>query len=106
MNGNFQRVARVNEVHEGDFLSVTLEDGKEILLAKAKGQIYAFDLMCTHQQTWLDAGLVDTNTLEVECPLHEGRFDMRTGAVTHEPPTEPIKAYEVRIEGDEVYVGE
>ena len=105
MNDQFERVGTVNQVREGDFLAVTLEDGREIILVKAAGQIYAMDIMCTHQSTWLDSGLVDVASFEVECPLHEGRFDLRTGAVTHDPPTEPLKTYPVRIEGNDIYVG-
>ena len=101
----FERVATVGQVREGDFLPVFLEDGKEILVAKAKGNIYAFDIMCTHQQTWLDAGMVHPDTFEVECPLHEGRFDIRNGAPTHEPVEEPLGIYEVRIDGEDIFVG-
>mgnify|MGYP001315932625 CR=1 FL=1 len=104
MNEGFQRVAAANQVREGDFLAVTLEDGREVVLMKAQGQIYCTDIMCTHQEAWLDSGFVHTNTLEVECPLHEGRFDLRTGAATHEPATEPVRTYEVRVEGNDVFV--
>jgi nitrite reductase/ring-hydroxylating ferredoxin subunit len=105
MNDEFTRVAKVGQVREGDFHSVNLPDGTEILLIKAQGQIFAVDIMCTHQSTWLDSGMVHPDTLEVECPLHEGKFDLRSGAVTHEPPEEPLQTYAVRIEGDDVLVG-
>ena len=100
----FQRVASVSDVREGDFLSVSLDDGQEILLVKANGQIFATQIMCTHQEAWLDSGLVHRDTMEIECPLHEGRFDMRTGEPTALPPTDPLRTYPVKIDGNDVYV--
>jgi nitrite reductase/ring-hydroxylating ferredoxin subunit len=104
MNEDFQRVAGVDDVREGDMTAVMLADGKEILLVRAAGRFFALDIMCTHQEAWLDSGFLHPDSMEVECPLHEGRFDVRTGAVTCPPPTEPIATYEVAVEGDEVFV--
>jgi nitrite reductase/ring-hydroxylating ferredoxin subunit len=104
MNGDFQRVASVDELPEGTMAAVMLGDGKEILLIHAAGRFFALDIMCTHQEAWLDSGFFHPDSMEVECPLHEGRFDVRTGNVTSPPPTEPIAAYEVTVEDDEVYV--
>ncbi len=36
--------------------------------------------------------------------MHEGRFDLHTGAATHEPAEDPVPTYPVRIVGDEVFV--
>ena len=52
--------------------------------------------------------MLDQGTLvgiEVECPLHEGRFDLRTGQDTNPPADEPVAAFAVRVEGDDVLVG-
>jgi nitrite reductase/ring-hydroxylating ferredoxin subunit len=102
---NYERVAKVSDIREADLLAVTLSSGAELVLTKVKGEVFALDVMCTHQEAWLDSGYVDADTLELQCPLHEGRFDLRTGAVTHEPPTEPVQAYAVKIDGNDVYVG-
>jgi len=48
--------------------------------------------VCTHEQVWLDDGILHPDTCEIECPMHEARFDLRTGAATHEP------SYVVRVE--------
>ncbi len=76
-----------------------------MVLVRLDGDVYAIEAVCTHQDAWLDGGWVHPETMEVECPLHDGRFDLRTGAVTREPPTDPIKTYEVQILGDDVLVG-
>ena len=41
---------------------------------------------------------------EVECPFHQGRFDVRTGAPTCAPVTEAIKTYPIKIDGGQVWL--
>ncbi len=40
----------------------------------------------------------------IECALHGSCFDLRTGAPTNLPATEPVPVYPVRVEGDDVLV--
>jgi naphthalene 1,2-dioxygenase system ferredoxin subunit len=46
---------------------------------------------------WFDKG-------EIECPLHAGRFDVRTGKATAPPCIDNIKTYPTRIDGDEIQI--
>ena len=41
---------------------------------------------------------------EIECPLHQGKFDIRNGKAMCAPLTEDIKSYPVKIEGSRVFV--
>jgi 3-phenylpropionate/trans-cinnamate dioxygenase ferredoxin subunit len=41
---------------------------------------------------------------EVECPRHGARFDIRSGAALCLPATSPVPTYQVKIEGDIIYV--
>jgi nitrite reductase/ring-hydroxylating ferredoxin subunit len=41
---------------------------------------------------------------EVECCLHQARFDVRTGAATGNPATAALKTFAVRVVDDEVWV--
>lgn len=77
-------------------------DGDEVVLAEVEGQVYAFDGICTHALGYLDQGELKGH--EVHCPLHEGRFDIRTGEVISGEPEEPICVYRTKVEGDLVYV--
>lgn len=66
------------------------------------GAVYAVDETCTHQ----DASLAD-GWLEgcwVECPLHESRFDLRTGAVDQPPAKRPVATHRVEIVDGIVHV--
>ncbi len=76
----------------------------EVLVLALGGCIYAIGNICTHDEVWLDDGTLHPDTCEIECPMHEGRFDLRTGAATHEPAETPVPSYAVRFQGDEVFV--
>jgi naphthalene 1,2-dioxygenase system ferredoxin subunit len=41
---------------------------------------------------------------EIECPLHQGKFDIRNGKAMCAPLTEDIRIYPVKIEGGRVFV--
>jgi 3-phenylpropionate/trans-cinnamate dioxygenase ferredoxin subunit len=66
------------------------------------GRWGAIDDVCTHDGGDLGDGELDGNA--VECPRHGGRFDLFTGRVLALPPVIPVRAYPVRVEGDEVVV--
>ena len=95
------RAAKLEDLGEGEVLSVEV-DGLEIALYRVKGQVYATENICTHALAKLSDGLVDGYS--IECPLHGGRFDIRTGKGLCEPITQDIKTYAVRVVGDEIQV--
>ena len=76
--------------------------GRDIALYSIDGQIYATDNVCTHGHARLCDGFLEGH--EIECPLHQGRFDVRTGQPTCAPVTEAIRSYPVRIEGGRVFL--
>jgi naphthalene 1,2-dioxygenase system ferredoxin subunit len=41
---------------------------------------------------------------EIECPLHQGKFDVCTGKALCAPLTEDIRVYPVRIENKRVFL--
>jgi nitrite reductase/ring-hydroxylating ferredoxin subunit len=82
-----------------------VEHGDHEILVLAVGDcIYAVGNICTHDEVWLDDGTLHPDSCEIECPMHEGRFDLRTGAATHEPAEAPVPTYVVRVEDEEVFV--
>jgi 3-phenylpropionate/trans-cinnamate dioxygenase ferredoxin subunit len=60
---------------------------------------YAFvDGVCTHGRTRLSGGFLDDCILE--CPKHNGRFDVRTGEAVRLPAQKPLSSYPVtELEG-------
>ncbi|MER5276475.1 Rieske 2Fe-2S domain-containing protein [Streptomyces sp. NPDC002809] len=90
-------------LEDGDRV-VTKAGGHEILTLACDGEIFAVGNRCTHRPWWLDAGRVLPVTCEIECALHEGRFSLRTGAVTDGPPRKPIRTYDVEVIDGVVHV--
>jgi naphthalene 1,2-dioxygenase ferredoxin component len=95
------KAAKRGDLAEGEVLGV-LVSGKEIALYDLDGELHATDDICTHAYAKLSDGWLDKG--EIECPLHAGRFDVKTGAATSPPCVDPIKTYEVRVAGDEIQV--
>ena len=87
--------AALADVPEGDVMAVRVE-GKEIALYEVGGEVFATDNICTHGHARLSDGFLDGR--EIECPLHQGKFDVCSGQALCAPLTENIKTYTVRIE--------
>lgn len=96
------KVASVNEVSEGDLIKVEVK-GEPVALFKTDGQFYATTNICTHEQCELDTNHLMHGEV-VECTCHGSQFNVKTGANVLPPAAEPLKTYEVSVEGDEVFV--
>lgn len=94
-------VAQRSDLAEGEVLGVEVGD-KPIALYNVDGEIHATDNICTHAFALLSDGWLDGEC--IECPLHAGRFDVRTGKALGPPVEEDIKVYPVRIVGDDVQI--
>lgn len=79
------------------------EVGEEaIALYRLDGEIHCIGDICTHEHVRLSEGWVDGD--RIECPLHQACFEIRTGKVLSGPAYEDVKRYEVKVEGDSVFV--
>jgi nitrite reductase/ring-hydroxylating ferredoxin subunit len=97
------KVCALSAVPDGGVLAVAA-GRRDILLANVRGRIFAIDNLCSHASGWLDMGTLHAETMEIECPLHDGRFNLRNGQPTRPPCVEPQASYEVVVEGDDVFV--
>ncbi len=100
----FVKVATKADLPDEGMMAVTV-DGDEYLLARIGDEYFATDAWCTHAAGLLYEGYLHADTCEVECPVHEGYFDLRTGDPTNPPVEEPISVYSVRLEGDDILIG-
>jgi naphthalene 1,2-dioxygenase ferredoxin component len=101
MSDNWMDAAALDDVPEGDVVGVIVQ-GKQIALYEVEGQIYATDNLCTHGAARMSDGFLEGR--EIECPLHQGRFDVCTGKAMCSPLTEDIRTYPVRIENSRVWL--
>ncbi|QEZ44904.1 non-heme iron oxygenase ferredoxin subunit [Cupriavidus oxalaticus] len=101
MTETWIEAALLSSIPQDDVIAVAVQ-GKEIALYGVDGDVYATDNICTHGHARLCEGFLEGH--EIECPLHQGRFDIRNGAAMCAPLTEGIRTYPVRIDGDKVYL--
>jgi naphthalene 1,2-dioxygenase system ferredoxin subunit len=101
MAENWIDVSAEDDVPQEDVIGVEAQ-GRDIALYGVEGQVYASDGICTHGHARLCDGFLDG--FEIECPLHQGKFDIRNGRAMCAPVTEDIRVYPVKIEGGRVFV--
>lgn len=77
-------------------------DNVQIGLFLVDGEIYAIDDICSHGNARLSDG--DVDGFEVECPLHAGLFDLRSGRALSAPLTRDVRSHPVRRDGDTLYI--
>jgi 3-phenylpropionate/trans-cinnamate dioxygenase ferredoxin subunit len=99
---NWIRVASASDLQDDEVLGLTV-GGARIALYRSEGQFYATDNRCTHAEALMSEGYLEDGC--IECPLHQARFDIRTGAALCAPATEPLRTYPVKREGEEIYIG-
>ncbi len=101
MEEGFVAVAQVSDLAPGEMKFVAV-DRERIVLANVEGSFYALRDVCGHRNAPLSRGRLDGCV--VECPLHFAQFDIRTGKFVDGPYSADVPVYEVRVEGDTVYL--
>jgi 3-phenylpropionate/trans-cinnamate dioxygenase ferredoxin subunit len=77
-------------------------DGRTYALYRLGDAVHATDGRCTHEQVHLCDGLVMDGI--IECPKHNGRFDIRTGRALGAPVCVDLATYPIAIEGGRVRI--
>lgn len=94
MTERWQDLISLDAIEAGDVTPV--HHGSRILAVydTAEG-IFVSDSRCTHAGANLCDGYFDGK--HIECPLHQGLFDARTGLAKAAPATRSLKMYRARI---------
>ena len=86
---SFRTVLDASALPEGTMRRVSVGD-LDVLLAHTADGIVAIDDRCPHMSAPLSIGIL-ADCL-VDCPLHNGQFDLRTGEATRMPTTGGLDA--------------
>jgi 3-phenylpropionate/trans-cinnamate dioxygenase ferredoxin subunit len=97
----FVKAATLAAVPEGGMLAVDV-GGLAVVVCNVAGEFYAVHDECTHECFPLSEGELEGHSLI--CPLHGACFDVRSGEVLSPPAYEPVRTYEVRVEGEDVFI--
>ncbi|WP_114418166.1 Rieske (2Fe-2S) protein [Marinospirillum perlucidum] len=96
------QVCRDDELDEGQFRIAETEDGEEILVARAEGELHAVINECSHDHRGFDGGCIEADLLI--CPRHGARFCLRNGKALTPPAYTDIETYPVKVEEGLIWV--
>ncbi len=95
-------VARVGEIADGE--AKAFEVGEHVVAVFLhEGDYYAIDDMCPHMGASLATGHFDTAQMNVACPWHGWRFDVRDGTWCDNRRIK-TDVFKVRIVNEEIQV--
>jgi len=101
MAEHFVTVAKNGYLEPGELMYVEVDD-TPVCLINLNGELHALDDMCTHEDASLSDGEIVGD--EIECPMHGGAFNIRTGEPASFPVVVPVQKYAIRVVGDEVQI--
>ncbi|MBO7743249.1 Rieske 2Fe-2S domain-containing protein [Paenibacillus sp. MWE-103] len=101
-NGEWVEVCEAGEIDVEDVIRFDLAERTFAVYRTEKGDYYATDGFCTHGRFHLADGLVMGNL--IECPKHNGRFDIPSGAAVRVPACKELQTYRVKVEANKVFI--
>ncbi|MES4886696.1 non-heme iron oxygenase ferredoxin subunit [Streptomyces sp. NPDC096012] len=88
-------LCRVGEIPDSGLLPVAT-GGLNLLVCRVGEEIHVVSNLCSHGASALSDGRM--LGCEIECELHQGRFDVTTGKATRRPAKKPVATYPVSVE--------
>jgi 3-phenylpropionate/trans-cinnamate dioxygenase ferredoxin component len=76
--------------------------GHTYAIYRVRDKVYVTDGLCTHEQVHLCDGLVMDHV--IECPKHNGRFDVRDGRALGVPVCFNLRTYASKVDGGKVFI--
>lgn len=96
------KVCKDEALVEGQFVVVENEDGDEILVARADGELLAVVNACSHDGRGFEGGCIEAGLLI--CPRHGSRFCLRSGKALTPPAYSDIETFQVKSEAGIILV--
>jgi len=96
------KVCEAGDIEEEDVMRFDYGDRTFAVYRTEDGKYYATDGFCTHERVHLANGLVMGST--IECPKHNGRFDIPTGAAKRAPVCVDLQTYPAKVEAGKVWI--
>ncbi len=98
---SWQDLIAVNDLEPGDVTPVIF-GSRELAVFDGKDGLFVSMARCTHGAANLCDGHFDGTY--IECPLHQGLFDVRDGAAKAAPARVPLRMIEARVSDGMVQV--
>ena len=100
---SLERLCATTDLADGEARRFDVGEHR-IALVCLSGNWYALGDRCSHADISLSEGEVLIEECALECWKHGSSFDLRTGEPQSMPATRPVPTYNVKVEGDDVWV--
>lgn len=90
------RLCRVGDLSEGEPRQVDPDGDHSFTVYTVDGDYFVTDALCTHGKALLSDGYQEG--FVIECPLHGGSFDIRSGEPLTAPCEIALKTYPVTVD--------
>ena len=97
---DFIRVCKTTDIPDPGKAVFEVQD-VFVVVFHVEGKFSALNDCCTHDGGPLGEG--ELEGLEIACPRHGARFDIRSGRAFHARDRD-TQTYEVKVEGEEVWI--
>jgi 3-phenylpropionate/trans-cinnamate dioxygenase ferredoxin subunit len=101
MNSRTVRVAPIDDLAEGEPRVYQVGE-LFIVLCRVKGEVFALEDRCTHDDGPLASGCL--HGYQLECPRHGARFDIRDGSICRMPAYGDVPTFRAITDGTDVLV--
>lgn len=91
----WHNVGSLESVSPEDVIEVNVNGVPVVVVRTKDNRVYAMDAQCSHGKASLAEGYVDG--VEIECPKHNGRFNVTTGEAVASPARTPIQMHPCRV---------
>ena len=98
---NWIEVGPTDSIEEEDLIRFDHGDRTSCIYRLSDGY-YATDGICTHETVHLEDGLVMDD--EIECPMHQGVFNIKSGEAITPPACDDLKTYPVKVDNNKIFV--
>jgi nitrite reductase/ring-hydroxylating ferredoxin subunit len=101
VSGEWHFAVSAGDIEPGEAVAA-LCNGREIAVYRVGDRFFATDNRCTHAAASLSDGYLEGEV--IECPLHQGLFNIRTGAALCSPAIRAVRTYPTRLNDGQVEV--
>ena len=98
---NWIEVGPTDSIEEEDLIRFDYND-RTFCIYRLSDGFYATDGICTHETVHLEDGLVMDD--EIECPMHQGIFNIKSGEAISPPACDDLKTYPVKVDNNKIFV--
>ena len=96
------KVCKKEEIEVEDLIRFDFENKTFAIYCSPSEEYFCTDGICTHENVHLEDGLVMDDI--IECPMHNGQFNYKTGKAVRSPACDDLKTYDLKIIEDDIYI--